>query len=270
VQVPYEHTEKLLETELRGSMKKMLFVSMFVVLALTVVSAQDPPMPATDHAPGDSIVSPARAKDPDQPDARADRASEVAPIPGQGRDEHFGLDDKFRYYLGETYLNPSFLTAPAFRAGLRMATPPGHFPTAYPGDWRQGAEGFGRNYGDAIAQRISFHTARFATGAVIGEDPRYVPSTSRNPFRRSLHALGYTFIDRSDGGRRMPAFSNFVGAAAAGVVGNSYLPQGFANVTHAGQRATLQFAFFGAGNLYREFAPQMPKPVRVFFELIGR
>jgi hypothetical protein len=68
----------------------------------------------------------------------------------------------------------------------------------------------------------------------------------------------------------MPAFSNFVGSAAAGFVGNSYLPPGFDNVTHAGQRATLQFAFFGAGNLFREFAPQMPRPLRVFIQLIGR
>ena len=66
----------------------------------------------------------------------------------------------------------------------------------------------------------------------------------------------------------MPALSNFLGASAAGFVGNTYLPPGFANVSHAGQRATLQFAFSGAGNLYREFAPQMPKPMRIFIELI--
>jgi hypothetical protein len=251
-------------------MKKKVFVPVFVMLILAVSFAQDQAIPAIDDAQGKSIVSPIQGNDPRAPDAGANSSSATAPIAGHSHDERFGIDDKFRYYVGETYLNPSFLTAPAFRAGIRMANPPGHFPTAYPADWRQGAAGFGRNYGDAMAQRISFHTARFVTGAVTGEDPRYVPSTSRNVFVRSLHAFGYTFIDRSDGGRRMPAISNFVGAAASGFVGNAYLPPGFANVTHAGQRATLQFAFFGAGNLYREFAPQMPKPVRVFFELIGR
>jgi len=188
----------------------------------------------------------------------------------QTHSQGLGVDVKLRYYLGETYLTPSFFTAPAFRASIRMANPPGHFPTAYPTDWRQGTGGFGRNYGDAVAQRVSFQTARFATGAIIREDPRYVPSSSHNVFVRSLHAFSYTLIDRSDSGHRMPALSNFVGAAAAGFVANTYLPPGFANATHAGQRATLQFAFFGAGNLYREFAPQMPRPMRVLFELIGR
>jgi hypothetical protein len=68
----------------------------------------------------------------------------------------------------------------------------------------------------------------------------------------------------------MPAISNFAGAMAAGFVGNSYLPSGFNDVTHAGQRATFRFGMFAAGNLFREFASQMPKPVRTVFQLIAR
>jgi hypothetical protein len=181
-----------------------------------------------------------------------------------------GVEGKFRYYVNETFLNPSVFTAPAFRAGIRMANPPGKGATQYPREWRQGAEGFGRNYGDAFAQRVTFQTARFATGVITHEDPRYIPSASHNVLARSLHALSFTFVDRSDSGHAMPAFSNFVGATAAGFVGNAYLPSGFNNATHAGQRATLQFGFTAAGDLFREFAPQMPKPVRVVFQLIAR
>jgi len=151
-----------------------------------------------------------------------------------------------------------------------MANPPGNGATQYPAEWRQGAEAFGRNYGDAFAERASFHTARFLTGAIIGEDPRYIASGSHNVFARSVHAFAFSFVDRSDSGRPMPALSNFLGAAAAGFVGNAYLPTGFNNLTHAGQRATLRFGIFSAGNLFREFAPQMPRPMRTFFELIAR
>lgn len=252
-------------------MKRKMLVPVFAVLALTMCYGQNQTTSQTDNAtqPANMLTA-TDANDPPRPDGAASSSPIVAPVPAQGSAEHFGFGNKFRYYLGETYLNPGALTAPAFRAGIRMANPPGHFPTAYPTNWRQGPEAFGRNYGDAMAQRVSFQTARFAAGALLREDPRYAPSSSHNAFVRSLHACGYTFMDRSDSGHRMPAFSNFVGASAAGFVGNSYLPTGFANVTHAGQRATLQFAFYGAGNLYREFAPQMPRPVRIFFELIGR
>jgi hypothetical protein len=68
----------------------------------------------------------------------------------------------------------------------------------------------------------------------------------------------------------MPALSNFVGAAAGGFVGNAYLPSGFNNLTHAGQRAKLRFGFAAGGNLFREFAPQMPGPLRNFIVLITR
>jgi hypothetical protein len=128
-----------------------------------------------------------------------------------------GLEGKFSYYVNETYLNPSVFTASAFRAGIRMASPPGKGATQYPPEWRQGAEALGRNYGDAFAQRATFQTARFATGVITHEDPRYIPSSSRNVLARGLHALTFTFVDRSDSGRAMPAFSNFVGCDSRGI-----------------------------------------------------
>jgi hypothetical protein len=199
----------------------------------------------------------------------AQNAAGATPAFG-GNAQSSGGEAKVRYYITETYLNPSVFTAPAFRASIRMANPPGKGTTQYPPEWRQGAEAFGRNYGDAFTQRVTFQTARFATGVITHEDPRYIPSSSHSALRRSLRAVTFTFVDRSDSGRVMPAFSNFVGSAAAGFVGNAYLPSGFNNATHAGQRATLQFGFTAAGNLFREFAPQMPRPVRMMFQLIAR
>ena len=51
---------------------------------------------------------------------------------------------------------------------------------------------------------------------------------------------------------------------------SAYLPAGVNDVTHAGQRATLRFGMVAAGNLFREFAPQMPRPVRTVLMLIAR
>ena len=182
----------------------------------------------------------------------------------------FDACDKLHYYFIETYLNPSVVTAPAFRAAIRMARPPVNGANQYPNDWRQGAAGFGRNFGDAFAQRISTHTVHFVTGVVTREDPRYVPSTSHNAFGRSLHALSFTLADRSDSGHPMPAISNFVGAAAGGFVGNAYLPTGFNNTSQAGRRAAIEFGALAGGNLFREFAPQIPQPLRSLFMWIGR
>jgi hypothetical protein len=231
-------------------------------------AASLPNAPASQIAPGasgDSSNNDPRGVDP--PSASMD-PSPARPTPAISAGG--GLGGKFRYYTTETYFNPSALTAPAFRAGIRMANPPGKGATRYPREWTQGAEAFGRNYGDAFAERVGFQTARFATGIITREDPRYIRSGSHNILARSMHALTFSIVDRSDSGRPMLAFSNFVGAAAGGFVDNAYLPAGFNDVTDAGQRATFRFGLFAAGNLFREFAPQMPRPMRTFFMLIAR
>ena len=256
-------------------MKYAKTISVLALLILpAIASGQDAAKPLPDAPSSHTISAGSRgATEPGHTEADAlPPSAGIDPVASRVSAAKAGInfDDKVHYYLTETYFNPGALTAPAFRAGLRMANPPGKGATQYPSEWRQGAEAFGRNYGDAVAERVSFQTARFATGVITREDPRYVPSSSRSVFARSIHAISFTFVDRSTSGHRMPAISNFLGAAAGGFVGNAYLPAGFNDVTHAGQRATLRFGFAAGGNLFREFAPQMPGPMRTFFMLIAR
>ena len=256
-------------------MKKMIYVALLALMSLpTIASGQEPAEPSdasffqTASKPGRITADSGERL---ERQTQSSGGTDPAPMqPAQPKRTGLGLDGKFGYYMSETYLNPSALTAPAFRAGLRMANPPGKGAAHYPPEWRQGAEAFGRNYGDAFVERTSFQTARFVTGVIAREDPRYSPSGSHNIVARSLHALSFTFVDRSDSGHPMPALSNFVGAAAGGFVGNAYLPAGFNDVTHAGQRASIRFAFAVGGNLFREFAPQMPGPLRTSIMLIAR
>ena len=256
-------------------MKNATTISVLALLIIPAIASGQDAAKALPEAPSsqsisagswDSAVLGQTEADPPPSSAGIDPVAPLAPAVRAG----INFEDKVHYYLTETYFNPSALTAPAFRAGLRMANPPGKGATQYPSEWRQGAEAFGRNYGDALAERVSFQTARFVTGVITREDPRYVPSSSRSVFARSIHAISFTFVDRSNSGYPMPAISNFVGAAAGGFVGNAYLPAGFNDVTHAGQTSSLRFGFAAAGNLFREFAPQMPSPMRTFFMLIAR
>jgi len=248
-------------------MKNAVSVSLLVFLTLPISSRGQEALKLLPDAPSHSAAQKAGQSDSTPLSVAADPRS-IQPIPRFN--SRLSAAEKFHYFMSETFFNPGAITAPAFRAGLRMANPPGIGATRYPAAWRQGAGGFGRNYGDSVAERDSFQTARFIAGVISREDPRYMPAVTHNPFSRSMHALEFAFVDRSDSGHAMPALSNFVGAAAGGFVGNAYLPPGFNNVTHAGQRATVRFGMFAAGNLFREFAPQMPTPMRTVFMLIGR
>jgi hypothetical protein len=160
--------------------------------------------------------------------------------------------DKFMAYAVGTF-GPRAVAGAAIPTAFHMANPPAH----YPREWRQGAEAFGRNYGDQLARESSMQTARFTVGALLHEDFRYRPADSKNTFARAGHALLFTFVDKSDSGHNRLAFASFAGAAAGGYVGNAYLPHGFNDVTHADARAAAMLSGFAANNLMREFEPEI-------------
>lgn len=182
----------------------------------------------------------------------------IGPVPPPMTNARLTLDDKFRIYTHQTY-GPPALVFPALGAALRMSNP----PNKYPHDWTDGGGAFGRIYGSTLATQTSKRTAQFLTEAVLHEDPRYLPAhPGSNVGARVFHAVSYTFVDRTDSGARTLAFSNFAGAASGGFVGMAYLPDGFNDPTHAGQRALSEFMMIGIANMAGEFAPQLAPIVR--------
>jgi len=191
---------------------------------------------------------------PDAPQATPINAGGPVHPPGMGPGPLLTqtFHDKFMAFAVTT-AGPRALVGPAFPAAIRMANPPSH----YPNDWRQGAEGFGRNYGDQLATVATLQTGRFVVGAALHEDFRYHPSTSTNFFVRTGHALSYTLVDRSDDGHVRPAVANLVGLGGGSYVGMSYLPPGFNDVTHADQTLVFQFSRLVGSNIGSEFAPDI-------------
>jgi hypothetical protein len=166
-------------------------------------------------------------------------------------------EEKLSVYVHRTF-GPPALILPAFGAGLSILNPPSH----YPREWKDGAQAFGRNYGNTMATVTARETASMLTSVALHEDPRYRPSGSTNVLYRAFHALSYTVVDRTDSGKRTIAVSNFAGAAAGGLVGMAYLPDGFNDATHAQQRIAVQFATVAIHNLAAEFQPQWGPIVR--------
>jgi hypothetical protein len=167
------------------------------------------------------------------------------------------VEEKFAYFEKPVF-GPRTIVTTAFGVGRLMANP----PSGYPHEWRAGAAAFGRNYGNLYAHAAAMSFGRFSADALLHEDPRYSRSHSKSFFGRSAHAIGFTFIDKTDGGHSTLAFGNFVVAAAAGFVGNAYLPDGWNNTTHAGQRSVATFGGVAAQNFVQEFSPEIGQAFR--------
>lgn len=189
-------------------------------------------------------------------DDNSTRRSGVAPnnfnlSPAVNASRRLTFHDKFVIYAHQTF-GPPALILPAFSSGIEMANPPSHYPRG----WRDGGGAYGRLYGNAIARATSLETARFLAGAAFHEDLRYKRSSSTNPLKRTAHAVAFTLVDKSDSGRNTIALSNFAAAASGGVVGMSYLPPGYNDITHAGQRMAMQMGTLALKNVAVEFEPQ--------------
>lgn len=147
-----------------------------------------------------------------------------------------------------------------------MADPPKN----YPHDWVDGGGAFGRLYGSALATQTSKRTAGFLAESLLHEDPRYLPAPDgANAGVRIFHAVAFSFVDRNDSGGRTLAYSNFASATAGGFVGMAYLPPGFNDASHAGQRIGTEFLGIVISNISREFAPQwLPVAQKLHFPRI--
>jgi hypothetical protein len=182
----------------------------------------------------------------------------IGPVPALLTGGRLTLGDKFRIYVHQAF-GPPALVFPALGAGIRMADP----PKDYPRDWTDGGGAFGRLYGSALATQTSKRTAKFLTESALHEDPRYLPAAEgAGVAGRIAHAVAFTFVDRSDSGGRELAFANFASAAAGGFVGMAYLPPGFNDISHAGQRMGTEFLGIAIANVSREFEPQWGPIVR--------
>jgi hypothetical protein len=232
--------------------------------------------PSTLHSQVDSPSVPDQAKNhiatandavvATLPDAPMPQGQEQSPSSPAGSETHLNqfpilspgltrapltIQDKFHIYVHKSF-GPPAVILPALGAGLGMLNP----PSKYPEEWKDGAGAFGRNYGYRLADRTSRNTAQFLTGALLHEDPRYLRSTSSNPFTRTVHALVFTVFDKTDSGRTTFAASNFAAAAAGGFVGMGILPNGYNDITHAEQHMASEFLQIGIGNVLTEFEPQ--------------
>ena len=225
--------------------------------AAAVAAGQDATPPSkSPGAPPPKAATPPRTPPPApprlvMPSAQASGSSVLAFLPPAYTRGRLAAPEKFDIYLHET-LGPQNFLLPLPGAAFSLAFPPSRFPRA----WKDGGGAFARWYGAQLATITANHTGQLFAEVAWHEDPRYVMSGSTGALARILHALAFTFVDKSDSGHNTVALSNFAGAAAGGFVGMGFLPRGYNDATHAEQRALRGLGTIALRNVATEFRPQ--------------
>src|SRR5580765_1421790 len=236
--------------------KKLLFAGLFLFLGCAFCVQRLQGQESSTSGQEAHPQSPATSKDEGKHLGAPPVRGESSTV-GSAASAPLGMKGKLRYFAIETF-RPGVYPVAAFYVGLTMANP----PKAYPREWRQGFPAFARNYGDFMGSWASVQGGKFVAASMIHEDPRYFPSSSRNFFARSVHAVWFAVIDRGDNGHPRLALANISGALAGGFVGNAYLPDPYANASHGLSRSALALSGFATSNLADEFLPEIRRVLK--------
>jgi hypothetical protein len=159
------------------------------------------------------------------------------------------LTVKQKYGLGlHVVLDPTNFLFAGISAGIEQAynTIPGY---------GQGAEGFGKRYGAALALSSSATMFRGSVyPALFHQDPRYFYKGKGTVWERTRYALATAVICKGDNGRWQPNYSGILGDLSAGALANAYYP---ATSRHGAaltfENGLLSTAGVGVGHVLQEF-----------------
>ncbi|MBS1850255.1 MAG: hypothetical protein JST79_05040 [Acidobacteria bacterium] len=125
-------------------------------------------------------------------------------------------------------------------------------------DYGQGAAGYGKRYGAALADSTSSgFFSNFFYPVLFKHDPRYFRLGSGS-FR---HRLGYSvtqeFVAHRDRGGKTFNFSNVLGAFTSGGISNAYYPRSDRGFELTMSRSVIALGYGMAGGLFDEFWPDI-------------
>jgi len=123
-----------------------------------------------------------------------------------------------------------------------------------PHEWDQGAEGFGRRYGNAYAQRIIGQTIENGLAFGLHEDNRYFRSGKRG-IGRLGYAVTSAFLARHYDGTRYISFSAIGGAAGSAFISRAWQPRSISSMGSGARSFGIGMGVRVGLNIGREFLP---------------
>jgi hypothetical protein len=225
---------------------------LLALAAGSVRGQQAPPAAAGSALPTapSSVLADNTAKGAPQPLPALPSAAAIQPAqPGQVY-QPLSSHQKFLIFVHSTY-DPTTFASAALDAGIGQGT--GEHP-----DYGQGADGFGKRYGAALASSESgvFFT-RFLLPTLLHQDPRYFQLGTGSFKTRASYAVSRAFVTRTDSGGKAFNTSHVLGVALSIALSNAYVPESERGFDRTFIRIGNALASDAALNILREYWPEV-------------
>jgi hypothetical protein len=126
-------------------------------------------------------------------------------------------------------------------------------------EWGQGVKGYAKRFGAALAdQTISNYLTEAVLPVALHEDPRYFRMGPGHSFaRRTLHALSWIIVDKTDKGTNTFNWSEEVGSFSSAAIGLAYYPAAERHFGDVMDRFVTQVSFDAASSVLKEYWPDI-------------
>lgn len=135
----------------------------------------------------------------------------------------------------------------------------------------RGAAGFGERFGVSMAGEASSEFfSTFLFSSIFHQDPHYHREPDAHVGSRFAHALSYVVITRSDSGKPMFNFAEFLGTASSSIVEGGLHPEWERDPGATSGRIFVSIGSDAAWNLMTEFLPDVAKHLNPRLMLLRR
>jgi hypothetical protein len=176
--------------------------------------------------------------------AGAEKASDFQPLTQRERTQ---------IYL-KTMVNPLGYVKAGFSAGIDQWKDK-------PGEWEQGASGYGKRFANIIGQYSIQRTVTFGLGSVLHEDNRYFNSGKRGVWPRVGYSLASGILARHDDGTRHISISQLGGVAAGAFLSRTWQPPSQNSLGDGAVSFGLSMASNVGFGVVKEFLPDIGRAI---------
>jgi hypothetical protein len=149
-----------------------------------------------------------------------------------------------------TMVNPLGFLKAGFSAGIDQANDK-------PREWEQGGSGYGKRFGNILAQYSIQRTISYALGSALHEDNRYFNSGKQGFWPRTGYALTSGILARHDDGSRHLSVSQVGGVAAGAFLSRAWLPPSQNSLGDAAVSFGITMGSNAGFGLVKEFIPDV-------------
>jgi hypothetical protein len=156
---------------------------------------------------------------------------------------------RFHYYIDHMFSAESALRA-AGGAGFGQLVD-------RPGEWGEGAEGYGRRFASSFGENIVESTMMFGTSSLFREDNRYFLSGESTFSARLKYAIASTLRARRDDGSLHFSFSQATSYVATAAISRAWQPPSTRGLLPATETLAVLVGAEAGFNVAREFLPKI-------------